>query len=56
MVYVRISLYICVRVGAGRCQGGTDGQDGTTLQNDEKLKFDKGIDKGATIYIYIYIH
>ena len=32
---------------AKRGQGGPDGQDGT-LQNDEKLKFDKGIDEGTT--------
>ena len=34
---------------ARRGQGGLDGQDGPpTLQNDEKLKFDKGIDEGTT--------
>ena len=53
-------LYICLvyviffnidvedgRKAARRGQGGPDGQEGPppTLQNDEKLKFEKGIDK-----------
>ena len=43
--YIYIYIYKLRRPGG---QGGQDGQDGPTLQNDLKLKFDKGIDKGTT--------
>ena len=47
--YIHIYIYIYIYIRADRRgQGGPDDQDGpATLQNDEKLKFDKGTDKGT---------